>query len=190
MKKTIVVFGLISGAVSSLMMAATVPFHDQIGFDKTGYILGYTSIVLSFLLVYFGIRSYRDNISGGEITFMKAFGVGIAITVISCLCYVVSWEIIYYNFLPDFFDKYGAHAVEKMKAAGASAAAIQAQTAEMQKYKAMYSNPLINGAMTFIEPFPVGLLITLISAGVLRKKRQPVAAGAALPVSSVADLSA
>ena len=92
MKKTIVVFGLISGAVSSVMMMATLPFHDQIGFDKSGYILGYTSIVLSFLLVYFGVRSYRDNLGGGEITFAKAFGVGIAITVISCLCYVATWE--------------------------------------------------------------------------------------------------
>jgi hypothetical protein len=165
------------------MMLATVPFHDQIGFDKSGYILGYTSIVLSFLLVYFGVRSYRDNIGGGEITFLKAFGVGIAITVISCCFYVATWEIIYYNFMPDFFDKYGAHAVEKMRAAGASAAAIQAKTAEMQKYKEMYANPLINAAMTFIEPFPVGLLITLISAGVLRRQAKGQIAQAALPMA-------
>src|SRR5689334_9333143 len=85
MKKTVLTFGLISGAVSSLMMVATVPFADRIGFDK-GAVVGYTSIVLSFLLVFFGIRSYRDNAGNGQITFTKAFAVGITITVISCIC--------------------------------------------------------------------------------------------------------
>lgn len=171
MKKTIVTFGLISGAVSSLMMVATVPFADRIGFDK-GAVVGYTGIVLSFLLVFFGIRSYRDNVSGGQISFSKAFTVGLGITVISCVCYVVSWEILYFNFLPDFMDKYGAHMVEKAKASGASAAAIQMQVEQAKKFKEMYDNPLINAVLTFIEPFPVGLVITLISAAALRRKAQ------------------
>src|SRR6202022_4223316 len=175
MKKTIVTFGLISGAISSLMMLATVPFADRIGFDKSA-VIGYTSIVLSFLLVFFGIRSYRDNTGNGQITFSKAFAVGISITVISCMCYVVTWEILYYNFLPDFMDKYGAHMVEKAKASGASAAAVLAKAEQVKKYKEMYANPLINAAMTFIEPFPIGLVITLISAAVLRRK--PRAEGA------------
>ena len=125
MKKTILTFGLISGAVSTLMMWVSMLFADKIGFDR-GYVVGYTSIVLSFLLVYFGIRSYRDNIGNGQITFAKGFAVGICITLISCVCYVVSWEILYFNFMPDFMDKYGAHVVEKLKAAGATAATIQA----------------------------------------------------------------
>src|ERR1700694_675131 len=183
MKKTILIFGLISGAISSLMMIATVPFGERIGFDK-GAVIGYTSIVLSFLLVFFGIRSYRDNVGNGQISFSKAFAVGISITVISCICYVVTWEILYYNFLPDFMDKYGAHVIEKARASGASAAAVQAQVEQVKKYKEMYDNPLLNAAMTFIEPFPIGLVITLISAAVLRKKPQPQAAPSALPASS------
>lgn len=180
MKKTILTFGLISGAVSSLMMVATVPFEGRIGFDK-GLVIGYTSIVLSFLLVFFGIRSYRDNVGKGQITFAKAFAVGIAITLISCICYVVTWEILYYNFLPDFMDKYGAHLIEKAKASGAGAAAVQAQVEQVKKYKEMYANPLLNAAMTFIEPFPIGLVITLISAAVLRKKPLSQEARSPLP---------
>jgi hypothetical protein len=182
MKKTIVTFGLISGAVSSLMMVATVPFLHQIGFSK-GLIVGYTSIVLSFLLVYFGIRSYRDHTGNGQITFAKAFAVGICITLISCLFYVGTWEILYYNFLPDFADKYNAHILEKLKASGASAAAVQAKIEELRKFKESYNNPFYNAAMTFIEPFPVGLLITLISAAVLRRKPQPRTERAALPAA-------
>ena len=173
MKKTILVFGLISGAISSLMMIATVPFADRIGHS---YVLGYTTIVLSLLLVFFGVRSYRDNVGKGEITFGKAFLVGLAITVISCLFYVATWEIVYFNFMPDFMDKYGAQVIQKMQAAGATAAAIQQKTEELDKLKVMYKNPFFNMAMTFIEPFPVGLVITVISAAFLRKKAPSQAA--------------
>lgn len=182
MKKTILTFGLISGAISSLMMLATVPFADRMGFER-GLVIGYTAIVLSFLLVFFGIRSYRDNTGNGQITFSKAFVVGISITLISCVFYVVTWEVIYFNFMPDFMDKYGAHMVAKLKASGASAAAIQAQLEQVKKYKELEDNPLLNAAMTFTEPFPVGLAITLISAAVLRKKLHPQPAHSPAPAS-------
>ena len=167
MKKPILTFGLISGAVSSVLMIATVPFASH---GVGSAIIGYTSIVLSFLLVFVGIRAYRDKEGNGQISFGKAFAVGISITVISCLCYVITWEVLYFNFYPDFADKYAAHVIEKAKASGASEAAVQAKIQEMNKFKEQYKNPFFNVAMTFIEPFPVGLVITLISAGILRKK--------------------
>ncbi len=181
MRKTIVTYGLISGVISSALMMGTLPFQHKI--DKSAYIVGYTAIVLSFLLVFFGIRSYRDHAGQGQITFATAFAVGISITLISCIFYVVTWEVIYYNFMPDFWDKYGAHLTEQLKASGASAAAIQDKAQEIKKYKEAYANPLINAAMTFIEPFPVGLLVTLISSAVLRKKPQPQLEQSPLPAS-------
>jgi hypothetical protein len=173
MKKTVLTFGLISGAVSSLlMMLLMIFFVDKIGFDKS-IIVGYTTIVVSMLLVPFGIRSYRENVNGGSITFGRAFTVGILITVISCICYVVVWLIAYYNFMPDFVEKYAAFMVEKARASGASQQTIAATLQEMDSMKAMLANPLINAAVTFTEPFPVGLLITLISSAILRKKSGP-----------------
>jgi uncharacterized protein DUF4199 len=172
MKKTVLVFGLISGAVSAAMIFATLPFVYRIGFDK-GLVVGYTTIILSMLLVFFGIRSYRENVGGGTITFGRAFAVGILITLISCVCYVVAWEILYFNFMPDFADKYSAYVIEKARAAGATAEAIQAQMEEAKKLKQLLDNPFLNAAATFTEPFPVGLIITLISALVLRKRNKP-----------------
>src|SRR5271154_976880 len=141
MKKTVLTFGLISGAISSLLMVVTLPFAHRIGFSKA-LIVGYTTIVLSFLLVFFGIRSYRDNVGNGQITFARAFGIGISITLISCICYVVTWEILYFNFMHDFLDKYGAHVVAKLQASGATAAAVQAKVEELKKFKEQYENPL------------------------------------------------
>ena len=168
MKKTILTFGLISGAIISVLMVATVPFADRLGFGHS-YLVGYTTMILAFLLVYFGIRSYRDNFGDGRISFGKAFVIGISIALISSLCYVVTWEIIYFKFMPDFMDKYGAYAIQKLQASGASAAAIQAKVEEIKRYKVLEDNPLTNAAMTFLEPFPVGLLVTLICAAILRR---------------------
>jgi hypothetical protein len=169
MKRTILTFGLISGAVISVLMGLAMAFQNQIGFDR-GYVVGYTSMVLSFLLVFFGIRAYRDNEGQGSITFGRAFSIGMGIMLIACVCYVVTWEFIYYFFMPDFMDKYAAYVLEKARAAGASPAVLAEKAQKLQQAKAAYANPLVNVAMTFIEPFPVGLLITLISAVALRKK--------------------
>src|SRR5688572_31633680 len=118
MKKTVLTFGVISGVISSVLMAAHIPFVDQIGWDK-GMIVGYTGLVLSFLLVFPGIRSYRDNINGGMISFSKAFTVGILITLISCAFYVVTWEVLYFKVMPDFGEKMTNHLVEQVRNSGA-----------------------------------------------------------------------
>jgi len=173
MKKTVLKFGLISGGVAALLIFATMPFVYRFGFDK-GLIVGYTLIVISLLLVPFGIWTYREDDGEGSITFARAFGIGILITLISCVCYVIAWEIVYYNFLPDFADKYTAYMVEKAKASGATQQVIDATLQETKGMKAMLDNPLIFAAIGFTEPFPVGLIITLISAVILRKKRQPI----------------
>ena len=169
MKKTVLTFGLIGGAIIAVLMSATVPFAHKIGFDK-GLIFGYTTMVCAFLLVYFGIRSYRENVGGGKISFGRAFAVGILITLIICLCYVVTWEIIYRFFLPDFLDSYATYYVEKMKAAGVAQQAIDAKLKELNDMKVWYANPLLRAAATMLEPLPVGLLMTLISSAILRKK--------------------
>ena len=169
MKKTVLTFGLIAGAIMVAMMYATLPFMDKIGFDK-GEILGYTTMIAAFMLVFFGIRSYRENVSGGRISFGRAFAVGILITLVSCVCYVVAWEILYYKFMPDFTDKYASYMVEKERASGASQQAIDAKSEQMQSFKALYDNPFFNVAISFAEPLPIGLIFTLISAAILRKK--------------------
>jgi hypothetical protein len=167
MKKTVLTFGLLSGALSAALMFVNMQFLDRIGFDR-GVVVGYTVIVISFLFVYFGIRSYRDNVLGGRITFGRGFQAGILITLVSCVFYVVAWLFVYYNFMPDFGDKYAAYLVADVQAKGGSQAEIDEMIKQGEQAKAMLKNPLINAAVTFTEPFPVGLLITLISAAVLR----------------------
>ena len=169
MKRIVWTFGLISGAVMAVFMAATVPFIDDHGAHSL--IVGYAGMVAAFLLVYFGVRSYRDNVLGGTITFGRAFGAGILIAAIASLCYVATWEVIYYKFVPDFYAKYGQSVVERERKSGKSEAEVAKVQADMDTMVRRVENPLFVTAMTFAEPFPVGLVIALVSAGVLRRKR-------------------
>lgn len=180
MKKTVLTFGLISGAIISLFMLVTIPFHDQIGFDR-GLVVGYTSMLAAFLLVYFGVRSYRDNVAGGSVSFGRAFTVGALIALISSAMYTATWEVIYFGgFMPDFAAKYQAHVLEKARADGATPQELEKKAAEQKQMWEMYQNPIVNIGMTLIEPLPVGLVIALISAAVVSRRRRSEGAMAAV----------
>lgn len=171
MLRTVLTFGLISGGVLAALTATIVPMclNGTMDFENSE-ILGYTTMALSFLAVFFGIRSYRQNVMGGTITFGKAFKVGILITLVTCSVYVAGWEIVYWNFVPDFGDKYAAKMMEKMEKSGASAEKVAAEKAKMASFQKLYKNPLFNVGITFLEVFPMGLVMTLIASGALRKK--------------------
>ncbi len=171
MRKIVLTFGLISGAILSAMMLLTLPFLDTIGFDR-GAFLGYTSMVVAFLLIYFGVRAYRDNVAGGTIGFGRALAVGVLIAVVASLCYIATWEVIYYKLAPDFTAKYQAHMLNKARVNGESEEAIAKKKVDLDKLGELYKNPAINAAITFLEPLPVALIVALVSAGVLSRKKR------------------
>ncbi len=171
MRKIVLTFGLIAGAILSVMMVITMPFHDQIGFDK-GMIIGYTTMVLAFLMIFFGVRSYRDTVAGGRVTFGKAFQIGILITLVATVCYVATWQVVYRKLVPDYDEKYTAYALEKARQEGASPEELAEQERELTEFWEQYQNPLVNIAFTSLEPLPVGLVFTLVTAGVLSRKRR------------------
>jgi len=168
-KKTVLTFGLISGVMISVLMGGSMLLANRIGSGHS-MALGYTMMVASFLLVYFGIRSYRDISLAGQISFGRAFACGILIALITCVCYVVMWEILYFGFMPHFMDSYFAAQIRQVQSSGLDPATTSARVAAIQRSQQLYQNPLVNMAYTFIEPFPVGLIITLISAAILRRK--------------------
>lgn len=163
------------------MMLLTLPFHDQIGYD-TGMIVGYTTMVLAFLLVYFGVRSYRDNMAGGEIGFGRALAVGSLIALVASACYVLTWEVVYFQFAPEFVTQMQAQMMERARAGGGTPEEVARKVAEVERFARMYRNPAFNAAVTFLEPLPVGLVFALVTAGVLSRRRRGTDAGAAASV--------
>jgi len=175
MKKTVLVFGLISALVISGLMILFAIFGAY-SHDSLGMVLGYASMLVALSFVFVGIKSYRDNYNGGLISFGKAFKVGLGIALIGSTMYVLTWLVIYYFFMPDFMDQYASHMIQQAQASGAGQAEIEKISAEMAGYKDMYKNPVFVILFTYMEVLPVALLITLISALILKRKGKPVAA--------------
>jgi hypothetical protein len=171
MKTIVLVYGFTAGAILAAMMLLTLPFMHAFS-NETGMVVGYTTMVLAFLLIFFGVRSYRDKVGGGQVRFLKALGVGVLIGVLASACYVATWEAIYFRGQNDFIEKYQAHEIESLRKSGATDAQIAAKQAELQKMAVMYHNPIFNSAITFMEPLPVAIVFALVSAGVLSRRRK------------------
>ncbi len=174
MRKVVLIFGLLAGTIVSIFLFVSTALMKEgtINFDN-GEIVGYATMIIALSMIFFGIKSYRDNYQNGAITFGKGFQVGILITLVASLMYALSWET-YYQTQPDdqpsFMDKYVEHSINKMRDDGASETEIKLATQEMENMAELYKNPLIRFGFTLVEILPVGLLITLISAGLLRKR--------------------
>ncbi|MDP2388535.1 MAG: DUF4199 domain-containing protein [Bacteroidota bacterium] len=173
MKKNVLVFGSISGLIiTALMVISTMLCYKSSNFEGS-MLIGYASMLIAFSFIFVGIKNYRDKYNNGVITFGKAFKVGLFIALISSTFYVVTWLIEYYAFMPDFMEKYSEHVLNQAKTSGASAAELAKQTAEMEGYKEMYKNPIFVILLTYSEVFPLGIVISLIAAAILRKKEKP-----------------
>lgn len=169
MKKIVLTFGLIAGLLMGGFLSLSFVIPGAHDFDH-GMYYGYASMVVSLLLIYFGVRQYRDTVGGGKVSFWKACQVGALIFAVAGLCYVITWEILYRTVASGFLAEFSAHTLQKAQEAGASAAEIATQQAEMTKFATMYENPFIRAAFSFMEPLPVGLLFTLVTAGLLSRK--------------------
>lgn len=164
----IVRYGIVAGLIVALPMLYQMLVRGALA---ESLLLGYAIMIVSLTAVFLGIKQYRDKKLGGVIRFLPALGVGLGISTVACLFYVVAWEIslAYSDF--DFIKSYSNEMIEAAKAKNASPAELQQAIAAAQSFAKMYSNPLIRMAMTFVEMFPVGVLISLVSAGLLRNSR-------------------
>jgi len=174
MKKIIWTCGIIAGIISVSWGVAGDPMVGDSLSLNTRLIFGYATMILAFSLIFVAIKNYRDTYNNGQITFGKALGIGLLITLIASTVYVVVWMIDFSYFVPDYGDKYQAQAIAEMKASGVSAAELQKKAAEMASTMAKYKSSAIFRAMfTYLEIVPVGIVISLIAALILKKNAKP-----------------
>ncbi len=169
MKKNVLIFGLILGAILCANMIIMVNMLCNDPSFEGNEIMGYAGMVVVFSLTFFGMRNYRNKELDGYISLGKAFQTGALIALIGSTMYVVVWLFYYYLFVPEFIDQYTQHVL--MIAAKKGAQEVAAKTAEMANFKEMYKNPLFVVLITYMEVLPVGLLVALVSAFFLKKKR-------------------
>jgi hypothetical protein len=173
MTRIVLIFGLISGAIAAalmwIMLAAMNSGAIDLEHGSMAYVTGYASMIISLSLVFFGIKSYRDN-NGGHITFVKGLQVGILIGLISAVCYATSWEVYFRTGGSKFMQEYSQKYVEHMRQDGATDDQIVKAQTEMAQMTELYKNFFFRFAITLAEILPVAIIVTLISAGLLRKR--------------------
>ena len=172
MRRIVITYGLISAAISAVMWTGISLFMFHSTDFSGGMLIGYTAMLLSTFIIYFAMTNYRDNINGGEIKFGKAFLLGLYISIIYAVFYVVVWMILRQTILTDFVDKYVAWEMDQIQKASLSQEAIQQKLNELEETKKIFANPATEAMMVFMEPWPVTILVTFVSAIVVSRKKK------------------
>jgi hypothetical protein len=174
MKRNILVFGAIAGVIVSTFMGISMALmgcHSEINPSNSGMIIGFSSMVVAFSFVFVGIKNYRDKHNGGVLSFGKGFLLGFMISLVASTLYVITWAIEFHFFMPDFMDKYSAMQIRQLQSSGVSGAEFNDAVKSIETASYNYrNNPFFFTMFTYMEILPVGILITLISTLILRRK--------------------
>ena len=183
MQKVVLTFGLISGLIIAVLVWLITGIGcdgDLLNLDYAMFV-GYASMLISLTMVFFGIKSYRDNYAGGQITFWKGLQIGILISLIAAIMYwagAVSYAVTHPGFTERFTTKFTNHMVEKLRASGAPQSEIDETLQGAAQMQALLQNPVMFFLVCLMEFLPVGIIVTLISAALLRRRELlPAAAG-------------
>lgn len=171
MLKTILKYGVIAGVIVAVPMFVGYMIMDGHPPIAISMAIGYATMLLALSTVFMGIKRQRDVAGGGVIKFWPALGMGLAISAIASVFYVATWELTQMVSGHDFVTNYTDAMIAEKRAAGGSPAEIEAIRTQMAVFAARYANPLYRLPMTFIEIFPVGVLVSVVSAALLRNSR-------------------
>ena len=171
MLRTILKYGVIAGLVVGGFELVTFTAFSGMPPLKYGMLIGYTTMLIALSAVFVGIKRHRDVDRGGVIGFWPAFGIGLGVSFIAGIFYVLAWEAVQAMTHMDFATSYANAIIASEKAKGASAESLAKLSADMAAFKVQYANPMFRLPMTFAEIFPVGVLVSLVSAGLLRNSR-------------------
>ena len=170
MKKNVFVYGLLSGICVAAFMSFSVAYcYSKSSFDGS-MLLGYTAMLLSFSLIFVGVKNFRDQHNGSVITFGSAFLMSLYMALIASTLYVIGWMIAYYNFFPDFIEKLASYQLSPAKVSRMTPAEIAGIRGQMETFKEWYATPFGVAAATYMEILPVGLVVSLITALILKRK--------------------
>ena len=170
MKRNVLVYGFIAGICVATFMSLSIAYcYSKNSFDGS-MLLGYAAMLLSFSFIFIGVKNYRDKHLSGVISFGKAFVMSLYMALIASTLYVIGWMIAYYNFFPNFIDKLAAYQLSPAKVSQMSAAEVAAVRAQMETFKDWYATPVGVASATYMEIVPVGIIVALITALILKRK--------------------
>ena len=177
MRKNILLYGFIAGVIISTFMAISMAVMGCSAGDPkskmTSMIIGFAAMVASFSFVFIGIKNFRDKQNDGVIKFGKAFLIGSLISLVASTMYVLTWGVEFHFFMPDFMDKYSEMQIQDLNKSGVKGELLDLGIKKIEETRDNYkNNPFFFAAYTYIEILPVGIIVSLISALILKRKKK------------------
>jgi hypothetical protein len=174
MRRIVIFYGLIAGVLSTLVLLVLIYTWEKEALSfEFGEYAGYASMLVALSMVFFGIKSFRDNQKSHAINFWKGAQIGLLITLIASFFYATAWEVylqVNPGFLDEFTSTYTEHHIGRLTQKGASPEEIDQATSTMAQMKELYKNPLSRFLLALVEIIPIGIIVTLVSAAILRRK--------------------
>ena len=170
MQKIALTYGILSGTIVIVTMILGLVVSDG-GSFLSSELFGYLTMLIALSMIFIAIKRYRDQELGGVIRFLPAFAMGLAVAVIAGVMYTLIWELYSMSNGYAFIDSYVNSAIEAKKAAGLSGEKLAQEIAALEEMRANYGKFYIRMPMTFMEIFPVGLIIAILSAAILRNPK-------------------
>lgn len=171
MLRIILIYGVIGGVIVAVPMLVSMLTTPAGIIPENSALYGYLSMLLAFTMVFVGIKHYRDKVLGGAVRFVPALLVGLGISAVASVIYAIGWEISIALTGFDFAAASTRAMVEAARARGASAAELDQVTEQAAAFARMYANPLFRFPITFVEMFPIGVVVAALSAALLRNSR-------------------
>jgi hypothetical protein len=170
MKRNVLVYGIISGLCVAIFMSFSVAYCYAANSFDGSMLVGYMAMLLSFSVIFVGVKNYRDQHSGGMISFGKALQISLYMTLIASTMYVIGWMIAYYNFFPDFMEKLASYQLSPGKVNQMTPAEVAGVREQMETFRHWYATPVGVAAATYMEILPLGIVVSLITAIILKRK--------------------
>lgn len=171
MLRYILIYGVIAGAgVGVPLSVLTLSMSGQ-SMMHYGMLIGYLTMLIALSAVFVAVKRHRDVDLGGVIRFWQALLLGLGISFVAGVIYVIAWDASCAIAHADFAAAYARAMIAEQQAKGVSGAALERFRAEMEQFRVQYANPLYRWPMTFAEIFPVGVIVSLVSAGLLANRR-------------------
>jgi ethanolamine transporter EutH len=171
MGKNVLIFGLIAGFISVAWFLGMIFLGEECIGMENGMLYGYLIMLLAFSMIVVAVKNYRDKHLNGFISFGKAFKMGFLISLVASSVYVLVWLCYYFGSDSNFIEQYSAYVINQLRESGATQAVIDQQIKEMAGFAKMYENPFFNAMVTYMEILPVGLVVSLITALVMMKRK-------------------
>src|SRR4051812_26538833 len=92
MLRNILTFGLIGGLIAGAALSFSTIYMQHHTPESWSMVIGYLTMLVALSTVFVALKRQRDIDQGGVIKFWPALAMGLGISFVASVIYVIAWE--------------------------------------------------------------------------------------------------